>query len=393
MYDNLYLAWRYLQYQKWRTGLLVACVALVIYLPVALYLIIRQTHFRLMERSVDTPLVLGARGSPLELVLNTLYFESRSPPTITVGDLDRIDRQLAQLVVPLHVRFRARQYPIVGTTYDYFAVRSLQASQGRFFGMLGECVLGASVARRLGLKVGDTLLSSPESFVTLAGVYPLKMHVVGILAPTGGADDRAVFVDIKTAWVIEGLGHGHQDLTTLENSGQILSRTQREITANASVMQYNEITAENVHTFHFHGDPAKFPLTAAIVLPRDERSATLLVGRFSLPDAPLQLVVPTTVIGHLMDTVFAVRRYLLAAALLVNLATLIAVGLIFALTVRLRRREIETLVKLGASPWRIRAILGCELLLVLCIAAVTAGALAWLSTSSSTIVLRLILRS
>jgi putative ABC transport system permease protein len=158
-------------------------------------------------------------------------------------------------------------------------------------------------------------------------------------------------------------------------------------------MQYNEITAENVHTFHFHGDPAKFPLTAAIVLPRDERSATLLVGRFSLPDAPLQLVTPTTVIGHLMDTVFAVRRYLLAAALLVNLATLIAVGLIFALTVRLRRREIETLVKLGASPWRIRAILGCELLLVLCIAAVTAGALAWLSTSSSTILLRLILRS
>ncbi len=48
-------------------------------------------------------------------------------------------------------------------------------------------------------------MSSPESVFDITGVYPLKMNVVGILQPTGTPDDDAVFVDVKTAWVIGGL--------------------------------------------------------------------------------------------------------------------------------------------------------------------------------------------
>ena len=94
------------------------------------------------------------------------------------------------------------------------------------------------------------------------------MKVAGVLKPTGTPDDLAVFVDIKTAWVIEGLAHGHQDLSRPEASPGVLRTEGTRIVANASVVEYNEITPENVASFHFHGDPATFPITSVIVIPR-----------------------------------------------------------------------------------------------------------------------------
>ena len=54
----------------------------------------------------------------------------------------------------------------------------------------------------------------------LSAEYPLKMRVTGILAPTGTPDDLAVFTDVKTAWVIDGIGHGHDDLAATMEEGR-----------------------------------------------------------------------------------------------------------------------------------------------------------------------------
>ena len=81
----------------------------------------------------------------------------------------------------------------------------MTVARGRNLALRGDCVLGAGAAKALGLEHGDSLLSSPETLFDLAGVYSLKMRVAGILAPTHSADDLAVFVDLKTAWIIQGL--------------------------------------------------------------------------------------------------------------------------------------------------------------------------------------------
>ena len=166
------------------------------------------------------------------------------------------------------------------------------------------------------------MISSPESVFDIAGVYPLKMRVVGVLEPTFTADDEAVFVDLKTAWIIQGLVHGHQDMAAPEAAPGVLAREGDTIVANASVVQYTEITPDNIDSFHFHGSVDDYPISAVIAVPHDQKSGTILMGRYEAPDEPMQILQPTTVIDELLGTIFTVQNFVVAGMLLVGLAAL-----------------------------------------------------------------------
>jgi len=390
MTDVLYLAWRYLAYHKFKTIILVLAVAIIIYLPIGLDIIVGQSAEELTARAQSTPLLVGAKGSPLELVLNSLYFESDTPAPMPYAEADRVDRSGLARAIPLYTRFRAAKSPIVGTTLDYFEFRDLALADGRLMAMLGECVLGSKAADAAKVGRGGYVLSSPESVFDLAGVYPLKMKVVGTLKPTGAPDDFAVFVDIKTAWVIEGLAHGHQDLSRPEAAAAVLRKEGSKVIGNASVVEYNEITPENVATFHFHGDPATFPITAAIVVPEDKKSSDLLRGRYLSDDERVQVLEPAAVMDDLLGTIFTVRGYIMAAVFIVGIATLATMTLVFILSLQLRRREMETMEKIGCSRSRIRALVSLEILGVLGGGVVLAGILSALTGWFATAVTRML---
>ncbi len=370
MIDSVYIAWKYLAFGKARTATLVACITLIAVLPLALEIILGESEHQLVERAEHTPLLVGARGSALDLVMNSLYFADEVPEPVTLASADEIEATGLAVAIPLYVRFQARGFPIVGTTLDYFDFRQLRLAAGTPFGLLGECVIGAAVARQLELEPGDSLLSSPETVFDLAGVYPLKMRVAGVLAPTHSADDLAVLVDVRTAWVIEGLLHGHEDVTRSRESSVIIGRSDGNVTANAKLVQYTEITQANIEAFHLHGSPADYPLTAVITLPHDEKAATILRGRYQNTDSHYRIVPPADVIDTLMTNIFRIRNVLDAVILFVGLATLMALVLVFALSLRLRQREIDTIFKLGCSRLTIARLLGAEILIIAAISAV-----------------------
>jgi len=375
MSDVLYLAWRYLAYHKIKTMILVASITLIVFLPVGLNVIVGQSSAELTARAEATPLLVGAKGSPLELVLNSLYFDSDPPELTTYAEALRVVEFELATPIPLYVRFRSRDIPIVGTTLEYFDFRRLHFAAGRPMAVLGECVIGSRVAEDLGVGVGGEVISSPESVFDLAGVYPLKMAVVGVLAPAYSADDEAIFVDIKTTWVIEGLVHGHQDLAAPEAAAGVLKREGDTIVGNASVVQYNEITPDNVDSFHFHGDMSDYPVSAIVAVPRDQKAGTILMGRYEGGEEPSQIVQPTSVMNDLLDTILTIQGFVIAAILLVAAATIATAALVFLLSLRLRRREIETMTKIGGSRLSIGTILVSEVVAVLVLGVGLAGAL------------------
>lgn len=167
-----YLAWQYLRFHKLKTSILIIAITLVIYLPIALNVVVSQSSDQLLKRAESTSLVLGAQGSPAELVLNGLYFKEAKNASLNYSDLDKIRKSTRAQAIPLHVRFRSREFPIVGTSLAYFKYRSLQLSEGRSFALIGEAVIGANVARKLSLAAGGSVISSPETLFDLAGTYP-----------------------------------------------------------------------------------------------------------------------------------------------------------------------------------------------------------------------------
>ncbi len=365
MIDSLYIAWRYVRFNKIKTATLIACITLIAFLPLALQLLLDESERQLMSRAVSTPLLVGAKGSALDLVMNTLYFDDEVPEPIAMTDADRVEESGLAFPIPIYARFRARDYPIVGTTLDYFDFRGLELAAGRPLAIVGDAVLGAAVADRLGLKPGDALVSSPNNLFDLAGVYPLKMNVVGVLNTSHTSDDLAVFVDLKTAWIIEGLGHGHQDLVKSQDTSVILDRTEKNVTANAKLQMYTEISELNVDSFHFHGDNSQYRVTAVIALPNDTKSGTILRGRYISDGVTNQIIKPADVIDGLLQSIFRIKNVIDGVIFLVGLATTLAIILVFALSLRLRQQEVQTIFKLGCSRMTIARLMGAEIFIII----------------------------
>ena len=373
MIDSFYIAWRYVAFNKIRTATLIACVTLIAILPLTLELLLTESEQQLLSRAESTPLLLGAKGSALDLVMNGLYFDDEIPELVSMAAVNELEDSGLAMPIPLYVRFNARRFPIVGTTLDYFDFRGLSMAQGRQLALLGEAVIGAEVADRLGIAAGDSLLSSPETVFDLAGVYPLKMPVVGVLKRSYTSDDLAVFVDVKTAWVVQGLVHGHEDLARSEDASVVIDRTDTNVVASARLVEYTEITDENIDSFHFHGEPEQYPLSAVVVVPDDDKSGTILRGRYQESEGLHQLVVPGTVVDGLLANIFRIKNVLDAVIFVVAIATVLALTLVFALSIRLRQREIGTVFRIGGSRLTIARLLIAEIAIIVSASALLCG--------------------
>jgi putative ABC transport system permease protein len=360
----LYLALKYLSFHRVKTFVLVGSISLVLFLPAGLYVLVEQGGKTLTARAQATPLLIGPMGSASDLMLSSLYFREPTLEPIEFLEIGLVAESGLALGIPLHMRYTVQDHRIIGTTLDYFRFRRLNLAQGRQITMLGECVMGANAAKALEVAVGDSVISTPAGAFDVAGTFPLKMPVVGILEASGTADDDVVFVDLKTTWIITGLAHGHMDMTQPDAEKGVLKREESNVVANAAVLSYTEITPDNLDSFHFHGDPDHFPVDAMIVVPHDRKSGILLRGRYQEGESTVQMLVPLTVIQELLDTVFVVRDYVVLAGAGVAVAAFCIMALVFALSIRLRKREIETIRKIGGARRRLTGILCAEIVIV-----------------------------
>ena len=342
-----------------------ASIGLILFLPIGLQKLITESEEQMLMRADATPLIVGKKGSSTDLVINTLYFEQDDIEPIKLQKVDELNNMDLGYAIPIFSVYNARGFPIVGTDLDYFNFRELTLKNGRNLQFVGECVLGVEVAEKLDLTVGDELVSSPENFIDLAGVYPLKMKIVGVLNRMNTADDNAIFTDLKTNWIIMGLGHGHQDLQDIYDPSLVLKRDSTQVTASSKVFMYNEINVDNLESFHFHGDLMEYPITSILFVPDDIKSSTILRGRFEANEIADQITVPSTVVRNLLQTIFRIKRIFNMVFTLVGLTTLIIIGLIVILTLRLRKDELNTMFTIGSSINKTIEIICFELLIMI----------------------------
>ena len=187
----LYIAWRNLGLKKLQTSLSLVLLAFGVGLVSLLMLSEKQLSATFNRNIEDIDLVLGAKGSPLQLILANVYHVDAPTGNIRLADAEKVMRHpyIAE-GIPLAYGDNYRGFRIVGSTEAYTAHYEASWATGRAFESSFEVVVGAQVAERTGLNVGDEFFSA-HGLQDETDVHTDKVFtVVGILEPNGTVLDQ-----------------------------------------------------------------------------------------------------------------------------------------------------------------------------------------------------------
>ena len=108
-----------------------------------------------------------------------------------------------------------------------------------------------------------------------------------------------------------------------------------------------------------------YRITPSLAVPTDPKSGTLLRGRYVSQETLIQIVQPAEVIDGLLQNIFQIKNVIDAIIVLVGIATMLAIVLVFALSLRLRQREIDTVFKLGCRRMTIARLMAAEIVIII----------------------------
>lgn len=205
---------RSLRQHAFSTAITIASVALASGLVISVFAIEAQTREAFAGGEVGFDAVLGARGSQLQLVLNTVFHLETSPGNIPWSLYTQIRDKTpgVRLAIPYATGDNYEGFRIVGTTADIFTKFQYQADKsfavqpgGRFFDETrAEAVVGSFAAQQSGLKVGDTFHPAHGLAEEGGEEHHDDYTVVGILEPTNSPSDRVIWIPIEGIFRMSG---------------------------------------------------------------------------------------------------------------------------------------------------------------------------------------------
>jgi len=160
----------------------------------------------------DIDLVVGAKGSPLQLVLSAIYHVDAPTGNIRLAEADKLLKHpFVGKAVPLAFGDSYETFRIVGTDTGYLGLYGASLQQGQIFNHPLDAVLGAGVAKVTGLKIGDTFAGTHGMGAAGHVHEEFRYRVTGILAPTHTVADHLILTTIATVWKIHAHHPGEQE--------------------------------------------------------------------------------------------------------------------------------------------------------------------------------------
>ena len=210
----LRLSWKNLTSKPLDMALSLVLFALGAGLISVLFLINNQVQEKFDKNLAGIDMVIGAKGSPLQLILCGMYHVDDPTGNISIKEAKPFfnsKHPLISMAVPLSVGDNYRSHRIVGTTHKILELYDGQVEQGKTWQEDYEVTIGASVAKRLGLKLGDKFQSSHGLVQddNLVHDDTEAFKVVGILAYSGSVLDQLILTNTSSIWAVHE-GHGEE---------------------------------------------------------------------------------------------------------------------------------------------------------------------------------------
>jgi putative ABC transport system permease protein len=283
-----------------------------------------------VERAFDRDLagidaVVGAKGSPMQLILSGVLHLDVPPGNVPLAAVNALKKNpLVAQVIPISLGDNLQGYRIVGTSPDYLTHYQATLAQGRMWDAPMQVVLGATVARTLGLQLGQQFAGSHGLGAGGHAHGDQAYAVVGVLAPQGGVVDRLIITDSASVWKV------HEDAHALDEDDRQTLEDEREVTM--ALVRYTS------------------PL-AAVTFPRWVNTTT-----------EMQAAAPALEVTRLLHMLGLGTDVLRAFAGLLLFTAGLSVFIALWNAVRERRGDLALLRRLGAPASRIAALLMAEAL-------------------------------
>lgn len=343
------IAWKNIIYKPLNTALCVSLLLFGVGIISLLLLIQNQLEQKFKRDLQNIDLVIGAKGSPLQLVLSAVYHLDAPTGNIKLAEARKImDAPIVEEAIPLAYGDSYKGFRILGTTEDYLKKYDAQLAKGRTFSKAMEATLGADVAQKTGLKVGAVFLGTHGEIKEGLVHEDHPYTVVGILQKTNTVLDRLVLTNVESVWQVHSHhGDHHSPIDTLHATELDFDHDHEHDHDHAE----NVITADSMEI-------------TAILLNYKTRMSVLNMPRIINEQTNMQAVLPALEINRLfyMLGIGATTLKLIAGGIML----MAGFSVFFVLYSRLRDRKYELALmrSVGYRPGHLFGLLVLEGLLL-----------------------------
>lgn len=198
---STYQAWRNLRAKPLQTALSLALLAFGVGMVSLMLLTEKQVNDAFERNIKDIDLVLGAKGSPLQLILANVYHIDAPTGNILLSEAQKVVRHpYIESGIPLAYGDNHEGYRIVGTEHSYAEHYGVEVAQGKLWEAPFEATVGSKVAQALELTLGDTFYSA-HGLTDQTDIHKDKVFtVVGILKPSQSVVDQLILTPMQSIW-------------------------------------------------------------------------------------------------------------------------------------------------------------------------------------------------
>lgn len=360
----LQLSWKNIAFKPLNTLLSIVLFALGVGLVALLLLLKDQMEENFDNNLAGVDLVIGAKGSPLQLILSSMYHIDAPTGNISLKEARPFlnpKHPLIEDAVPLSMGDNYRNFRIVGTTQNILGWYDGTISEGKVWEQNFEVNIGAKVANDLGLKLGDTFKSS-HGIVTDEGVDmehedAESFKVVGILKPTGTVLDQLILTTPQSFWLVHD-HDGEASTTTDEHDHE----------------GHDHSTHDHGGHHHAEGTSGKpkplleeneeKEITSVLVKFKGHNFQALNMQRSINENTDLQAATPAIEINRLFELVSTVEQVLRALAIIIIFVSALSIFISLYSSLRDRRYELALMRVMGSSRSKLTMLIILEGLLL-----------------------------
>ena len=380
------ISWANIKFKPLNTALSIILLAFGVGIISLLLLLEKQVTEKFDRNIKDIDFVLGAKGSPMQLILANVYHVDAPTGNINMEDAKKIVKNpMVKDAIPLAYGDNYEKWRIVGTTFKYPEHYEAELQEGRIFSAAFEVTLGSKVAKETGLKVGDKFTSVHGFDKAAEGGEDVHHHdnpftVVGILKSNSSALDNLILTPIESVWMVhEGHEHENEEMGpstgsgTLEN-GEMGKRENGEIDehsaeANPESGIRNQESVTGAELMKIQAGESLEPkdtreVTAYLIKKRNPMAAMMLAN--AVKNTNMQLADPAIEMNRLTQGFGIGISAMKAIAIVIMVLSFISVFISLYNSLKERKYELALLRTMGGSKATLfRLILQEGLILVI----------------------------